>query len=233
MSRPNKLPQSVGPDRRWSARESWRTFGIMSVFVEATERLSEIRPAVSIFGSARIGPDHPHYLLAEQIARQLSDAGFSVISGGGPGVMEAANKGAFFGKSPSVGLNITLPHEQAATEHLGMLGRRAVDRTVSVPPSVDEVQVEIGFAHAAHDPEHPAAFRLTGGSHDDGDFLAAGPPRSSAQQNRPQLHDRHRVHRIRLVHDHRDVVRGGRRGGGEGEKGGSSKDGDYPFHVEP
>ena len=84
----------------------------MSEFVEATERLSTIRPAVSIFGSARTRPEHPYYALAEAIARQLSDAGFSVISGGGPGIMEAANKGAFFGRSPSVGLNIQLPHEQ-------------------------------------------------------------------------------------------------------------------------
>jgi hypothetical protein len=87
-------------------------FGIMSEFVEATDRLSQIRPAVSVFGSARIPPDHAYYMLAEQIARRLSDAGFSVISGGGPGIMEAANKGAYFGKSPSVGLNIQLPHEQ-------------------------------------------------------------------------------------------------------------------------
>ena len=114
MSRPNKMPHRVGPDRRWSARESWRMFGIMSEFVEATERLSDIRPAVSIFGSARCRPDSANYILAEQIARRLSDAGFSVISGGGPGVMEAANKGAYFGKSPSIGLNIVLPHEQVA-----------------------------------------------------------------------------------------------------------------------
>jgi len=115
MTRPAKIPQPPAPElieKSWSARESWRTLGIMSEFVEATERLSEIRPAVSIFGSARTEPGHPHYALAEQIARQLSDAGFSVISGGGPGIMEAANKGAYFGKSPSVGLNIQLPHEQ-------------------------------------------------------------------------------------------------------------------------
>ncbi len=98
--------------KTYSARESWRVFGIMSEFVEATERLAAIRPAVSIFGSARVPPDHAYYILTEQIARQLSDAGFSVISGGGPGIMEAANKGAYFGKSPSVGLNIQLPHEQ-------------------------------------------------------------------------------------------------------------------------
>jgi uncharacterized protein (TIGR00730 family) len=95
-----------------SARESWRIFGIMSEFVEATERLAAIKPAVTIFGSARIPPGSPYYELAEKTARLLSDSGFSVISGGGPGIMEAANKGAFHGKSPSVGLNIQLPHEQ-------------------------------------------------------------------------------------------------------------------------
>ena len=95
-----------------SARESWRIFGIMSEFVEATERLAAIKPAVTICGSARAAPGSPYYDLAERTARLLSDSGFSVISGGGPGIMEAANKGAYFGKSPSVGLNIQLPHEQ-------------------------------------------------------------------------------------------------------------------------
>lgn len=89
-------------------------FEYMSEFVAATERLAGIRPAVSIFGSARIKSDSPYYALAETIARKLSDGGFAVISGGGPGVMEAANKGAFHGKSPSIGLNIQLPHEQHA-----------------------------------------------------------------------------------------------------------------------
>ena len=112
MDQKAKIPLPVGENLHWSARESWRTLRIMSEFIEATERLSEIRPAVSIFGSARTVPGHPYYALAEQIARQLSDAGFSVISGGGPGIMEAANKGAYFGKSPSVGLNVQLPHEQ-------------------------------------------------------------------------------------------------------------------------
>jgi hypothetical protein len=88
----------------------------MAEFVYATERLQGITPAVSIFGSARILPDNPYYQKTEDIARQLSDAGFSVISGGGPGIMEAANKGAFYGKSPSVGLNIELPHEQSGNE---------------------------------------------------------------------------------------------------------------------
>jgi uncharacterized protein (TIGR00730 family) len=110
-----KLPKMIGAEaatQAYSARESWRVFEIMAEFVEATERLNPISPAVSIFGSARTPPDDKYYLLTEQIARQLSDAGFSVISGGGPGIMEAANKGAYFGASPSVGLNIQLPHEQ-------------------------------------------------------------------------------------------------------------------------
>lgn len=117
MNHDNKLPRELAAEmteKAWSARESWRVFGIMAEFVEGTERLNAIRPAVSIFGSARVPPDHAYYMLAEQIARQLSDAGFSVISGGGPGIMEAVNKGAYFGKSPSVGLNIQLPHEQHA-----------------------------------------------------------------------------------------------------------------------
>lgn len=100
-----------------TARESWRMFGIMSEFVEATERLGAIRPAVSIFGSARIGPEHPYYQRAEQVARLLSDAGFCVITGGGPGVMEAASKGAYQGKSASVGLNIQLPQEQQSNAY--------------------------------------------------------------------------------------------------------------------
>jgi uncharacterized protein (TIGR00730 family) len=113
MSAQEKIPPSQGGTTpHYNARESWRIFGIMAEFVEATERLNAVRPAVSIFGSARITQDHPWYALAERIARLLSDAGFAVISGGGPGIMEAANKGAFFGKSPSVGLNIQLPHEQ-------------------------------------------------------------------------------------------------------------------------
>jgi uncharacterized protein (TIGR00730 family) len=106
-----------GDDKYSSASESWRMFEYMSEFVGATERLANIRPAVTIFGSARVAPDSAYYLLTEAIARRLSDAGFSVISGGGPGIMEAANKGAYFGKSPSVGLNIQLPHEQHANPY--------------------------------------------------------------------------------------------------------------------
>ena len=96
------------------ARESWNMLTIMAEFIEATERLAELRPAVSIFGSARILPDNPYYATAIDVARRLSDDGFAVISGGGPGIMEAANKGAFEGRSPSVGLNIELPREQTS-----------------------------------------------------------------------------------------------------------------------
>ncbi len=94
------------------ARESWHILGIISEFIEATERLAEIRPAVSIFGGARVPPGHRWYETTVELARLLSDAGFAVVSGGGPGVMEAANRGAHAGKSPSVGLNIQLPMEQ-------------------------------------------------------------------------------------------------------------------------
>ena len=112
----DKLPKLSDPELSVrsgvSARESWSMFEIMAEFVAATERLQAVHPAVSVFGSARTPPDHPYYLLTEKISRLLSDAGFSVISGGGPGVMEAANKGAYHGKSPSIGLNIELPQEQ-------------------------------------------------------------------------------------------------------------------------
>jgi uncharacterized protein (TIGR00730 family) len=84
----------------------------MAEFVEGYEKLDGIHPSVSIFGSARFAPDHPSSLLTEEIAQKLSNAGFSIVSGGGPGIMEAANKGGFAGKSPSIGLNIDLPHEQ-------------------------------------------------------------------------------------------------------------------------
>ncbi|MCB1949113.1 TIGR00730 family Rossman fold protein [Nitrosomonas sp.] len=117
MSLQNKPAMSQSVEKTWSAKESWRLFGIMAEFVEGTERLDAIQPAVSIFGSARTKPDHPHYKLTEQITRLLSDAGFSVISGGGPGIMEAANKGAFFGQAPSVGLNIQLPNEQCSNAY--------------------------------------------------------------------------------------------------------------------
>ena len=110
-------PSDTAPHSAYTAAEAWHLFRIMSEFVEATERLDEIRPAVSVFGSARTPADHPYYTLAEKTSRLLSDAGFSVVSGGGPGIMEASNRGALAGRSPSVGLNIELPREQFGNAH--------------------------------------------------------------------------------------------------------------------
>lgn len=109
-----KLRQIADKDKATAlkARESWHMFTIMAEFIESTERLSALGPAVTIFGSARIKPDNPYYQACIDVAKRLSDEGFAVISGGGPGIMEAANKGAFEGTSASVGLNIELPHEQ-------------------------------------------------------------------------------------------------------------------------
>ncbi|MAC42237.1 MAG: TIGR00730 family Rossman fold protein [Pelagibacterales bacterium] len=92
--------------------DSWAIFKIMGEFVSGYEKLSKIGPCVSIFGSARTKPDDKYYQLAENIAKNLSDNGYGVITGGGPGIMEAANKGAYNAGGTSVGLNIELPFEQ-------------------------------------------------------------------------------------------------------------------------
>ena len=92
--------------------DSWAIFKIMSEFVEGYERLSKVGPCVSIFGSARTNPEEKYYKLAEEIGYELTQNGYGVITGGGPGIMEAGNKGAHRGKGISVGLNIDLPFEQ-------------------------------------------------------------------------------------------------------------------------
>ncbi|MEN7430530.1 TIGR00730 family Rossman fold protein [Chromobacterium sp. TRC.1.1.SA] len=120
MSLSDKLPQTSDRHammQRFRSREAWHVMKILSEFVESAEELQGITPAVSIFGSARTPRDHKYYKLTEDVARRLSDSGFSVISGGGPGIMEAANKGAFYGRSPSVALNIVLPHEQKPNDY--------------------------------------------------------------------------------------------------------------------
>jgi len=95
-----------------SIDESWRVFRIMAEFVEAIDALSRLKNAVTIFGSARVKPDDPYYQKAERLAYRLAKEGFSVITGGGPGIMEAANKGAAAAGGKSVGMNIRLPFEQ-------------------------------------------------------------------------------------------------------------------------
>ncbi|WP_416189715.1 TIGR00730 family Rossman fold protein [Neisseria sp. CCUG17229] len=120
MTLHKKLPMPMLTDetrREIHGRESYHVLKIISEFVESGEELRAIQPAVSIYGSARTPVDHADYLFTERLSRKLSDAGFSVISGGGPGIMEAANKGAFAGASPAVGLNIVLPHEQHANPY--------------------------------------------------------------------------------------------------------------------
>lgn len=92
--------------------QSWRIFRIISEFTEGFDELSGLCDAISIFGSARLAPDHPYYLKTVELSRLLSEKGFAIISGGGPGVMEAANKGAFLNDQLSIGLNIELPMEQ-------------------------------------------------------------------------------------------------------------------------
>lgn len=105
----------------WSevkANDSWAIFKVMSEFVAGFEAMQRIRPCVSIFGSARTRPEQPEYELAEEIAYRLTGHGYGVITGGGPGIMEAANKGAQRGGGTSVGLNIELPFEQEPNPYI-------------------------------------------------------------------------------------------------------------------
>ncbi|HCR49240.1 MAG TPA: TIGR00730 family Rossman fold protein [Bacteroidetes bacterium] len=101
-----------------SIQDTWRIFRIMSEFVEGFQTLSSLGPCVTIFGSARLKEDHPYYHMTAEIAKKLVERGFGIITGGGPGLMEAANRGAFEAKGVSVGLNITLPHEQFSNPYI-------------------------------------------------------------------------------------------------------------------
>lgn len=110
----NKTKETL-VQKSWSetkSNDSWAIFKIMSEFVNGYEKMGRIGPCVSIFGSARTKPQDPMFSLAEEIAFKISKAGYGIITGGGPGIMEAGNKGAFLGKGTSVGLNIELPFEQ-------------------------------------------------------------------------------------------------------------------------
>lgn len=99
-------------------KESWRIFRIMGEFVEGFETMANYPKAISIFGSARTPADHPSYILAFETARLLSENGYSIITGGGPGIMEAGNKGAYYAKGDSIGLCIELPHEQKTNPYV-------------------------------------------------------------------------------------------------------------------
>jgi uncharacterized protein (TIGR00730 family) len=117
MSHSDDLIKDAFAERNWNeikTFDSWTIFKIMSEFVEGFEKLSRIGPCVSIFGSARTSPDNKYFKLAEEIAFKLTQNGYGVITGGGPGIMEAANMGAKKGNGKSVGINIDLPMEQGS-----------------------------------------------------------------------------------------------------------------------
>ena len=116
MEEEERIREAIAP-KDWKeikTHDSWSVFKIMSELVDGYEKMSRIGPCVTIFGSARTAPSDKYYKLAEETAYLLTKKGFGVISGGGPGIMEAANKGAHFSGGRSVGLNIELPHEQQA-----------------------------------------------------------------------------------------------------------------------
>lgn len=103
---------------KMAGENSWTMFKILAEFVDGFETLNKLEPCISIFGSARTKPEEPHYQLAVDVAARLVDAGFGVITGGGPGIMEAANKGAYMNDGLSVGLNINLPFEQSHNPYI-------------------------------------------------------------------------------------------------------------------
>jgi uncharacterized protein (TIGR00730 family) len=100
--------------------DPWRALRILGEFVDGFDALARVGPAVSVFGSARLGADSPHYALALEVGRRLAERGYAVITGGGPGIMEAANRGASEAGGMSVGCTIELPHEQAVNEYVNL-----------------------------------------------------------------------------------------------------------------
>jgi hypothetical protein len=116
-----KLLQGTGPRIDFTRTDPWRVLRIMGEFIDGFDTLASIDKAVTIFGSARIGPDDPHYDAAVETARLLAEAGFAIITGAGPGIMEAGNKGAQLGGGRSIGCNIELPFEQGANPYVDTL----------------------------------------------------------------------------------------------------------------
>ena len=117
----SKLLQQPGPKDDFTRTDPWRVMRIMSEFIEGFDVLASVDKGVAIFGSARTGPDDPQYQAAQETARLLAEAGFAIISGAGPGIMEAANKGAKDGGGRSIGCNIELPFEQGANPYVDTL----------------------------------------------------------------------------------------------------------------
>jgi len=116
-----KLLQYGGPRADFRSTDPWRVMRIMSEFIEGFDKLAQVEKGVSIFGSARTHPDDPQYLAAVELARLLGEQGCSIITGAGPGIMEAANKGAKLAGAPSIGCNIELPFEQGANPYVDTL----------------------------------------------------------------------------------------------------------------
>lgn len=114
-----QLLEQDGP-AEWAHKDPWRVLRIQSEFVEGFEALAELGPAISIFGSARLGEDSPYYGCAIEVAKGLVDMGYAVITGGGPGIMEAGNRGAQEAGGVSVGLGIEVPHEQGMNEYVDL-----------------------------------------------------------------------------------------------------------------
>jgi uncharacterized protein (TIGR00730 family) len=115
---PSALAEQLSQRRSGRVKDLWRSLGVAREFFKGCSALRGLGPTVTVFGSARFGADHPWYELAREMGRQLGRSGFTVLTGGGPGIMEAANRGARDVQAPSVGCNITLPHEQEPNPYL-------------------------------------------------------------------------------------------------------------------
>ncbi len=121
MTEDEKLLQQPGRFDDFTRTDPWRVLRITSEFIEGFDTLASVQKGVTVFGSARTGPDDPQYHNATEVARLLAEAGFAIITGAGPGIMEAANKGARLGHGRSIGCNIELPFEQGANPYVDTL----------------------------------------------------------------------------------------------------------------
>ena len=121
MTEDEKLLQQPTPAVDFTRTDPWRVMRIMGEFIEGFDTLSSVEKGVTIFGSARTSPEHPHYRAAQEVARLLAESGFAIITGAGPGIMEASNKGAQLGGGRSIGCNIELPFEQGANPYVDTL----------------------------------------------------------------------------------------------------------------